>query len=223
MRSINAAAMHSPRGHLLCTVIGLCVALAGPAPAQEGAAAAIGDASQAGSAAPGDGAVREPLRGGAAGAPGDIELAAPRHDSGLWRRANVKALIATAPGKGAGSPAAATRIAPPLPDSINVPASRNAVGVALPSPRPGPGIAAVTSPAGPRLTGIGSTAGAGIAAGSTGNVPGRMPTPANLAVAPHGAAIDGTAMRHTATGPGSIGGPARERTGINGTLMRPRH
>jgi hypothetical protein len=43
-------------------------------------------------------------------------------------------------------------------------------------------------------------------------------------VAPsHAAVISGTTVSHIASGPGYLGGPAKDHTGINGTAIRPKH
>jgi hypothetical protein len=219
MRSIYTPVVRGLRGHLLRTSIAtLCAVLAAShAFAQEGAAAAAADAPSAGGK-PGDGAT---LKGGSEGAAAtnrDIDLVAPRRGiAGLWRRANVKTLIANASSTAPGLAAANTRISPPpLRPGIGVSASRNAIGVALPGARPmGHDFAGVT--AGTRLSGTGT------AAGNVGTQTTQIRTPANAGPALHGAAINGTTMSRMATGPSSIGGPARDHAGINGTLMRPKH
>jgi hypothetical protein len=125
-------------------------------------------------------------------------------------------LIANASGKAAGLPAANSRVGPPpLRLRIEAAAPRNAIGVALPGmPPPGHALAGVTT--GTRTTGIGTPA------GSVGNQTPQMRAPTNAGPALHGAAINGTTMGRMAAGPGSIGGPAKDHSGINGTLMRPR-
>jgi hypothetical protein len=129
----------------------------------------------------------------------------------------VKTLIANAPAKVAGLPAADTRMGPPLlRPPIDGSTQRNAIGIALPGARlPGYDRAGVTT--GTRPTGIGT------ASVNVGNPTNKMRTPTNAGPALHGTAINGTTMGRVAAGAGSIGGPARDRSGINGTLMRPKH
>jgi hypothetical protein len=209
------------RGHLLCTMIAaLCVALAAnPALAQEGAPAVAGaDARPAGDS-PDDGGVAMKGPDGAAATKRDIDLVVPyRGAAGLWRRANVKALIAHAStNKAAGLPAANTRIGPPqLPPRFHVSVTRNAIGVALPGVRPTAYDLMGVTP-GARSPGI------GIVAGGAGTQTTQLRASTNAGSALRGAAINGTAMSRMAAGSGSIGGPARDHAGINGTLMRPKH
>jgi hypothetical protein len=218
MRSIYTPIVRDLRGHLLRTSIAtLCAVLAAShAFAQEGAAAAAADAPPAGGSQ-GDGIT---LKGGPEGAATNrgIELVAPRRGAaGLWRRANVKTLIANAANAAPGSSAANTRISPPpLRPGTGVSVQRNAIGVALPAARP-PSYDAAGVTTGTRLPGTGT------AAGNVGTQTTQMRAPANAGPALHGAAINGTTMSRMAVGPGSIGGPARDHTGINGTLMRPKH
>jgi hypothetical protein len=149
---------------------------------------------------------------GAAMTNGDLELAAPvRGSKSLWRRANVKMLIANAPGNAAGLPAANARTGvPPVHSGIGVSTPRNAIGISLTGVRPpGHDGAGVPTQAGTRLIGIGT------APGSVGGVTRQASAPTNT-----GAAINGTTMGRAVSG--SIGGPARDRTGINGTLMPPK-
>jgi hypothetical protein len=181
-----------------------------PALAQEGAPAAGAEAPQAGGG-PSDGtAMKGP--DGAAQTNGDLELAAPvRGSKSLWRRANVKTLIANAPGNAAGLPAPNARTGvPPVHPGIGVSTPRNAIGMSLTGVRPpGHDGAGVPTQAGTRPTGVGT------ATGSAGGVTHQASPPTNT-----GAAINGTTMGRVVSG--SIGGPARDRTGINGTLMPPK-
>jgi hypothetical protein len=187
----------------LGAAVALCAALAAcPAIAQEGGA----DRPQVG-----DGAVvkgRDP----APAAAGDIEPAAPpRSPAGLWRRANIRALIANAPGRTpdrtAALPAASVRggplpVRPPIPVSV----PRNAIGLAVAAPPPGHGAAA-------------ATAGTGPAGGSNAGRAARQAIVPVNAPAFNAGGINGTAMNRAS---GAIGGPARDRSRINGTLMRPK-
>jgi hypothetical protein len=182
-----------------------------PALAQEGAPAAGADVPQAGGG-PSDGpAMKGP--DGAALTNRDLELAAPlRGSKSLWRRANVKTLIANSPGNTAGPPAANARTGlPPVHPGTGVSTPRNAIGMSLTAVRPPghDGGAVVPNQAGTRLTGVGT------APGSAGGVTHQASAPANT-----GAAINGTTMGRLVSG--SIGGPSRDRTGINGTLMPPK-
>jgi hypothetical protein len=200
-------------------IAALCIALAAnPALAQEGAPAVAGDAPSAGGS-PGDGTTLKGGPEGAAAANRDIDLVVPhRGAAGLWRRANVKTLIAHASSNNAaGLPAANTRIGPPqLRPRFDVSVSRNAIGVAVPGARPtGSNLTGVTP--GTRLPSTRTVA------GSVGTQTTQIRAPTNASPALRGAAINGTTMSRMAVGPGSIGGPARDHTGINGTLMRARH
>jgi hypothetical protein len=51
-------------------------------------------------------------------------------------------------------------------------------------------------------------------------VPRPLTAPAGAATVRRGAALNGTAMGRVIAGPAPIGGPARNYSGINGTLMR---
>jgi hypothetical protein len=214
MRSIHAPATGNLRGRLLYTTIAaLCAALAaGSSPAQEGAAAAGADAPQAG-----DGAVKGQPPDAAATVNRDVELVAPRRGAAsLWRRAHVKTLIANTATTVPGSPAVNTRINPlPLHPGIAVSLQRNAIGLALPGPQPlGHDIARLTTSAGTGLTGNGA------AVGGAGGANHQIPASTNAGVALRGTGINGTRMGRLAAGSASIGGPARDQSGINGTLMR---
>lgn len=201
----------------LAAIVAMCAALAAyPASAQEAASAASADAAQAGGG-PGDGGAMKgqgPDRAGLTDR--DIELVAPQHASAsLQLRASLKTSTANAPGKVAGRPAANVRIGPPMRSGIDVSAPRNAIGMALPGGRPpGPAIAGVTTQPGIKMPDGGK------AAGTAGGATHPIAVPTNAGPALHGAAINGTTMGRMAVGPGSIGGPARVHSGINGTLMR---
>jgi hypothetical protein len=186
-----------------------------PALAQDGAPAAGGDAPQTGDGAATKGAAPD----GTAATSRDIEPFTPQRGSaGLWRRANLKALIANPPNKAAGLPPANVRISPsPMRPGMEMAPQRNAIGAATPSLQlPGHGIAGVATPAGNRPSGIGTPL-----ASITG-VTRQTPVP-NAGQTLRGAAINGTTMGHVASGPGSVGGPVKDRSGINGTLMPPKH
>jgi hypothetical protein len=203
MRSVNSRGGNgSGRApvKILAAAAVLCAAFAArPAPAQEGgdagAPAGGGEAPPAG-VSPGDGAA---AKGQAPEAPppaGDIELLAPRRaPAGLWRRANLKMLIANAHGRTAAVPAGRSGAGtfpvrlPVRTGNASVP--RNAIGLAV-APPPDHG-----------------TFGRATSQGTV------------LAIGParHATAINGTAMNRPS---GAIGGPAAGRAGINGTLVRPR-
>jgi hypothetical protein len=188
--------------------------MACPALAQEGAAAAGAEAPSAAGSAPGDGVATKGEPDGAAAANHGVDLVAPRsRATGLWRRANEKTSIANA---SAGLLAASTHMGPPSRPRIDVSAQRNALGIAIPGAlSPGHGVSGVTTAT--RSTGIATTA------GSVGNTTMQVHAPASTGPVLRGAAINGTVMSRIAAAPVSIGGPAKDRSGINGTLMRSRH
>jgi len=65
---------------------------------------------------------------------------------------------------------------------------------------------------------------AGAAGGNFGAAAVRRPAmPLNAITSPQTAGINGTMMGHIASGPSSVGGPAKDRSSINGTTMRPKH
>jgi hypothetical protein len=171
----------------------ICATLAAnPAPAQEGGAAADGAANR------------------------DVEPFTPQR-SGLQRRANLKALIAIARSNAAGFPRANVRIVPsPVRPGMEATPQRNAIGVAMPG-APGGGAAGIMAPAGNKPAGIG-TPGAGVP------LIHQTPAPAIPALSHplRGAAINGTMMGRAASGSGSVGGPAKDHSGINGTMMLPK-
>jgi len=207
-----------------------------PAHAQESAgepAAASGDASQAAPQAragggKGDGAGKEAASAPDGAAVEGVDLV-PRHGAaGLERRANIKTLIANAPNKAGFPYAAATHLSPSPPHSWGgswartAVSPRNAIGAALPALRPpAHESAGFTTQTGAKLAALGTGTG-GIASHRM-PVPGaHQPSiPPNAGTALRGAAINGTAMRQVATS--SIGGPAKDHSGINGTSMKPKH
>jgi hypothetical protein len=203
-----------------------------------------GDASHTGVSAH-DGVGVEASRAGAAPA-GTPAMQAPRADAGantdlgpiriegftgLQRRANRKALIANAP-KISGRPPTAIGITAPLMfPNANGGTAHNAASVVAPSAsssalgslslgRNAPdlrtsaamGVNAVGTNVATTVTGAGAAW--------------RRPTlPSSAVAAPpsHAGAISGTTVSHIASGPGYLGGPAKERSGINGTAIRPKH
>jgi hypothetical protein len=198
----------------LCAVFVVCPVLA------QDAATAGGDVAPAGG--PGDGSAMKGPAGGAeapAVANHGIDPVTPQRGSaGLQRRANLKALISSAPHQAAGLPAANTRVAPLLMSrGIGGATPRNPIGAAMPGARPADrDVARTMTEAGTRLTGLGAT-------GRVGTTTHQIPVPTNVGPAMHGVGINGTTMGHMASGPASIEGPAKDRSGINGTLMRPTH
>jgi hypothetical protein len=150
----------------------------------------------------------------------DIDPVTPQHGpAGLQRRANLKALTADAPRQAAGVPAANTRVAPlPMRSGTAAAVPRDAIGIAMPGVRsPGHDVAGIMTQAGSRLSGPGA------AAGNVGSATRQMPVPTSAAPALNGAGLNGTTMGRMASGPASIGGPVKNRSGINGTLMRSKH
>jgi hypothetical protein len=213
---------------IFATVVALSAAVAScPALAQEDAPATDGDVVR-GNGGAGDGASGKvaPVpsspdsgrREGAVAAKGGVEPMTPGA-AGLQRRANLKMLIANMPKTATGLPASNTRIGPaPVRASADPAGSRNAIGVVtLGIQTPGRSTAGFTTPAGTYVTG----AGLGAANGGGANLR-QMPVPPN-ARPPYVTGINGTTMGHMASGPGSIGGPAKDHSGINGTFIRPKH
>jgi hypothetical protein len=129
----------------------------------------------------------------------------------LLRRANRKTLVAITP---SAAPSTNTGAHTPMRPGADGGAMRNAIGVVVPGGGQGP---VGTGP---------GTIGAGTPAGNVGGADVRRPAiPLNAATGPaaHTAGINSTTMGHIAFGPSYIGGPAKDRSGINGTAMRPRH
>jgi hypothetical protein len=148
--------------------------------------------------------------------------------TGLQRRANRNALIANAP-KTLGRPPAAIGISAPLTFSganggmgrsiASVPgASVSAFGPLslgrnAPDLKPSAAIGAnAVAPAATTATG----------AGAAWHRPG-LPSSAVTGAPSHAAVISGTTVSHIASGPGYLGGPAKDRSGINGTAIRPKY
>ncbi|SRR5579871_189190 len=135
----------------------------------------------------------------------------------LQRRTNLRMPVVPPP-KATGAPSSAG-IAPPfVRRGADGAAARNAVGVVMPSSHlPGRNTSGVSVQAG---TGV---SGAGASHGNIGGVNFQRPAvPLNTAPTPHVTGINGTTMGHVASRPSSVGGPAKDRSGISGTGMRPR-
>jgi hypothetical protein len=216
MTSIDTGRM--PTSILAAAVVVSCALLAAhPAPAQE-APAAGGDvphgADSAGDAAKGPAADPD-----AAPPPRDLDLVPPRRGTaGLWRPTDMKALIPKRSNRAAGLPPANTpRIAPlPARPGTYGATPRNAIGTSISPRQPGPEPRGITPLPGTRPT-------TGTTAGNGGTATRPTPVPAIASQTMHGTAINGTTMGRLASGPASIGGPAKDRSAINGTLLKPKH
>jgi hypothetical protein len=166
--------------------------------------------AQEGAPAAGDGTAPAPDK--AAAANRDVEPFTPqRGPAGLQRRANLKALVENARSNAAGLPPANLRTVAPaqLRPAMQAAPPRNAIGAAVPGVQsPGRGI---TTPA------ANGSAGIGAPAGSVARMTYQAPLPKAVQM-PRGTGINGTAMVRAASSAGSIGGPAKDRSGINGNL-----
>jgi hypothetical protein len=69
---------------------------------------------------------------------------------------------------------------------------------------------------------VGSVATAATGAGAALRHP-SLPSSAVAAAPSHAAVISGTTVSPITSGPGYLGGPAKDRFGINGTAIRPKH
>lgn len=213
--------------------VAFCAALAaGPALAQEAAGAdhdaPRGDGGGGDSAAikgfqgnPDGGRPLVPRaeegRGKAAMTNAGIDLVLPEGGAAsLKRRANLKALIANAPKGAAGLPASNVRTGSPLAPPGGGAATHNAIGAVMPGgPAPAHGLPTFSTQAGRAMTAIGTPA-----KNTGGTNLYRGPVPLNVPT-PHASGLNGTMMGRVATGAGTIGGPAKDRSGINGTFIRP--
>jgi hypothetical protein len=150
--------------------------------------------------------------------------------AGLQRRAKLKALIANLPRMATGSRPSTTHIVPPLVrPGAEAGATHNAIGIALPGSSQGLGHAAPPSTAaaavgahslGSSVVGVGTPVGT---ISSTDAHRAAIPSNQVTSLLAHTSGINGTTIGHIASGPSYIGGPAKDRSGINGTAMRPRH
>jgi hypothetical protein len=202
-----------------------------------------GDTSHIG-VPPHDGFGIEASRAGAAsaGAPGTM---APRADAGAntdlgpirlegftgpQRRANRNAVIANAP-KILGRPPAAIGITAPLMfPGVNGGTAHNPASVVVPSasssplgtPSLGRNAPDLRTSAAMGANTVGSVATTITGAGGAWRHP-SVPSGASTGAPSHGAVISGTTVSHIASGPGNLGGPAKDRSGINGTAIRPKY
>jgi hypothetical protein len=194
----------------------------------------VGDAGHLGVAAH-DGPGVEASRTGAAPArapgltrPGADDLGPIRLEgfTGLQRRANRNALIANAP-KTPGRPPAAIGISAPLMlsganggtgrSAASVPAAGSAYGP-LSSGRNGADLKRSAATGANTVASVATATGAGAAWHRP-----RLPSSTVTGALPHAAVISGTTVSHIASGPGYLGGPAKDRSGINGTAIRPKY
>jgi hypothetical protein len=150
--------------------------------------------------------------------------------TGLQRRANRKALIANAP-KVPGRPPAAIGISAPFMFSgANGKTAHNTASVVVPgasssalgTPSLGRNGADLRTSAPMGVNAIGSVATAATGAGAAAHHP-SLPSSAVTGAPSHAAVISGTTVSHIASGPGYLGGPAKDRSGINGTAIRPKY
>jgi hypothetical protein len=208
-----------------------------------GGANRSGDARQSGVSAH-DGFGIEASHAGAvpAGAPG---VTAPRADvgtntdlgpirldgfAGPQRRANRNGLIANAP-KILGRPPAAIGINAPFmfsgahggtahnaPSVVEPGASSSALG----APSLGRNAPDLRTSAATGVNTAGSVATTLNGAGAAWRRP-SLPSSAVAGPPSHAAVISGTTVTHIASGPGYLGGPAKDRSGINGTAIRPKY
>jgi hypothetical protein len=143
--------------------------------------------------------------------------------TGLQRRANRNALIANVP-KISGRPRASIGISAPFKFSGETGRSLVAPGVSSSTLAPsnlGRNAADLRTPAATGVNSVGS-----VAAVTGASAAWRRPSLPSSAVAgtpSHAAVINGTTVSHIASGPGYLGGPAKDRSGINGTAIRPRY
>jgi len=139
----------------------------------------------------------------------------------LLRRANRRTSVATTPSAGPSAPAGGQlSFTHPGRDGG---AMRNAIGAVVPSIGQGAGtVPGLMTRAGGGANGPGPGA-IGTAAGNAGS--GQRPAiPLSVGAGPaaHPGGLNGTTMGRNASGPGYVGGPAKDRSGINGTAMRPK-
>jgi hypothetical protein len=151
-------------------------------------------------------------KGQRAGLDHGINLTTPDNGyAGLQRRANRKLLVLNSAMKPSGTidrNVTVPQMLHPKPDGA---VTRNAVGMAVPGGTGG--AAAVQGPTVPRGPGD-----PGLHRPTT-VMTGRA---AAAPAATHPTAINGTTITHIGAGPGVIGGPVKDRSGINGTSLRPR-
>lgn len=132
--------------------------------------------------------------------------------AGWQRRSSLKSPLAMAPKTGLPG---ARPLMRPRPDGGS---ARNAIGIAVQG-------TPATRRDDSRFSGQteAETTGINTAKSKDGGVNFRAPAvPLDAGLSLRGAALNGTTMGHIASGPASIGGPAKDRSGINGTALRPK-
>jgi hypothetical protein len=150
--------------------------------------------------------------------------------TGLQRRANRKALIANAPQTPGRPPAAIGIGAPFMFSGATGRTAHNTAGAVM----PGASISALGTPSAGRnapdlrtspamgVNAVGSVGTAVTGAGAASRRP-SLPSSAATGAPSYAAGISGTTVSHIASGPGYLGGPAKDRSGINGTAIRPKY
>jgi hypothetical protein len=146
--------------------------------------------------------------------------------TGLQRRANRNALIANAP-KTLARPPAAIGISAPLTfpganggmgrSTASVPGTSGSAFGPLSLGRNAPDLK-TSAAIGANVVGPAAATGAGAAWRRP-----SLPSSAVTGAPSHAAVISGTTVSHIASGPGYLGGPAKDRSGINGTAIRPKY
>jgi hypothetical protein len=166
--------------------------------------------------------------GASAGANTDLGPIRLEGFTGPQHRPIPNALIANAP-KISGRPPAAIGIGtPPMLSGANRGSARNAVSVVVPGAAssalgtPGLGRNAPDLRTSAVMGGHAVGSAATTIAGAAWHRPG-LPSSPVTGASPHAAVISGTTVSHIASGPGYLGGPAKDRSGINGTAIRPKY
>jgi hypothetical protein len=185
------------------------------------------EASHAGAAPAGAPGMTAPRTG--TGANTDLGPISLEGFTGVQRRANRNALIANVP-KIPGRPPASIGISAPFKFSgPNGGTGRNPASVVAPGassstlapPSLGRNAPDLRTPAATGVNSVGSVA-AVTGASAAWHRP-SLPSSAVVGAPSHAAVISGTTVSHIASGPGYLGGPAKDRSGINGTAIRPRY
>jgi hypothetical protein len=147
--------------------------------------------------------------------------------TGPQRRGSRIPLIANAP-KISGKPSAAIGIGAPFMSSgANGGTARNAAGVVVPgaassalgTPTVGRNAPDLRTSAAMSANAVGSLATTATGAGAAWRRP-SLPSSAVTETPSRAGVISGTTVSHIASGPGYLGGPAKDRSGINGTAIR---